>query len=326
MNKQELLSLLRRDGYVSGAELGQRLGVSRAAISKAVAALKREGYEIDSVPNRGHRLVTEADLLELAAIRAALGEHPWRGQIELLPTVDSTNNYLKTLGASGAPHGTVALAETQTGGRGRLGRSFDSAPGAGIYLSVLLRPACPPQALMTLTAQAAVATRRAIRAVTGAEAGIKWVNDLVLNGRKLCGILTELSIEAESGLVSYAVVGVGVNCNRPEEDYPPALRETVGSLLSETGTRVDRNALAAAMIRELSALPTLDWRAEYRAACVNLGKDVQILAPGQPLRIGKALDVGPDAELMVQTENGVEPIQSGEVSVRGLYGYVPVEN
>lgn len=321
MNKQELLALLRRDSYVSGAELGQCLGVSRAAISKAVAALKREGYEIDSVPNRGHRLIAEPDLLTRAGILEALGAHPWAGTVELLPTVDSTNNYLKTRGASGAPHGTVAIAAYQTGGRGRMGRCFDSAPGAGVYLSVLLRPACPPQALMTLTAQAAVATRRAIRSATGTEVGIKWVNDLVLNGRKLCGILTELSIEAESGLVSYAVVGVGVNCNRA--DFPPALRGIAGSLLSETGKRVDRNALAATMIRALSALPELEWQAEYRAACVNLGKDVQILAPGQPPRLGHAIDIGPNAELMVQTENGVEAVQSGEVSVRGMYGYIP---
>lgn len=323
MDKQELLALLRREAYVSGAELGRRLGVSRAAVSKAVAALKKEGYEIDSVPNRGHRLVAEPDRLELAAIRSALGGHPWAGTVEVLETVDSTNNYLKNRAAAGAPHGTVAIAECQTGGRGRLGRRFDSAAGAGVYLSVLLRPACPPQALMTLTAQAAVATRRAIRTVTGAETGIKWVNDLVLNGRKLCGILTELSIEAESGLVSYAVVGVGVNCNRAVADYPPELRGTVGSLRSETGTRVDRNALAAAMIRELSELPALDWREEYRAACVNLGREVQILAPGRPPRTGKALDVGPDAELIVQTETGTEAVQSGEVSVRGMYGYVP---
>jgi len=326
LDKQELLALLRRDSYVSGAELGKRLGVTRAAVSKAVAALKREGYGIDSVPNRGHRLAAEPDLLTRAGILVALGPHPWAGTVEVLETVDSTNSYLKTQAAAGAPHGTVVVANCQTGGRGRLGRSFDSSAGAGVYLSILLRPACPPNALMALTAQAAVAVRRAIRAVTGAEAGIKWVNDLVLNGRKLCGILTELSIEAESGLIAYAVVGAGLNCNRQIEDYHPALRDTVGTLLSETGKRVDRNALAAAMIRELSAMPELDWQAEYRSACVNLGKDVQILAPGQPPRTGKALDVGPDAELMVQTETGVEAVQSGEVSVRGLYGYVPVEN
>ena len=323
MDKQELISLLRSGDYVSGAELGARLGVTRAAVSKAVAALKREGWQIESVPNRGHRLAAEPDRLDRAALLAALGEHPWAGTLELLATVDSTNNLLKTRGAAGAPAGSVALADCQTVGRGRLGRRFDSAPGTGIYLSVLLRPACPPSELMTLTAQAAVAVRRAIRTVTGAEAGIKWVNDLVLEGRKICGILTELSLEAESGLVSYAVVGVGVNCNRPADSFPPELRETAGSILSQTGRRVDRNALAAEMIRQLSRLPELDWRAEYRAACVNLGKEVQILAPGQAPRAGRALDVGPDAELLVQTEAGVEAVQSGEVSVRGLYGYAP---
>ena len=322
MDKRELITLLQSGEYVSGAELGARLGVTRAAVSKAIAALKREGWAIDSVPNRGHRLLEEPDRLDRGAILAALGDHPWAGTVEVLDTVDSTNNYLKTRGAAGAPHGTVALADCQTGGRGRLGRSFDSAPGAGVYLSVLLRPACPPGQLMTLTAQAAVAARRAVQAVTGAETGIKWVNDLVLGGKKLCGILTELSLEAESGLVSYAVVGVGINCNRTADSFPPGLRETAGSILSETGRRVDRNALAAALIRELSALPTLDWREEYRAACVNLGKEVQILAPGQPSRTGVALDVGQEAELIVQTNEGIEHIRSGEVSVRGLYGYV----
>ena len=322
MDKRELIELLRAGDYVSGAELGTRLGVTRAAVSKAVTALKREGYVIESVPNRGHRLLAEPDKLSREAILEALGEHSWAGSLQFLPLVDSTNTHLKNLAAAGAPAGTWAVADCQTGGRGRLGRRFDSAPGSGIYLSVLLRPACPPGELMTLTAQAAVAVRRAIYAVTGAEAGIKWVNDLVLGERKICGILTELSLEAESGLVSYAVVGVGVNCNRSADSFPPELRGTAGSILSQTGRRVDRNALAAAMARELSVLPGLDWRAEYRAACVNLNREVQILAPGRPPRRGKALDVGEDASLLVETEAGPEHVQSGEVSVRGLYGYL----
>ena len=323
MNKKTLLELLRQGRYVSGAELGQRLGVTRAAVSKAIAGLKREGYVIDSVPNRGHLLRAEPDLLDRTAICAALGDHPWASQLQVLPTVDSTNTRLKTLAAAGAPHGTVLVADEQTGGRGRLGRSFDSASGCGVYLSVLLRPLCRPEMLMSLTAQAAVAARRAIRAVCGADAEIRWVNDLVLGGKKICGILTELSLEAESALVSYAVVGVGVNCNRPAEAFPPDLRQTAGSILSQTGLRVNRNELAAELIRALYALPTLDWQAEYRAACVNLGRQVQILAPGQPPRQALALDVDADAALLVRTEAGVERIQSGEVSVRGLYGYMP---
>ena len=346
MDKHEIIELLRRGEYVSGAELGRSLGVTRAAVSKAIAALKREGYGIESVPNRGHRLLSEPDRLDRAAILAALGDHPWADRLELLSSVDSTNNYLKArasqtspakercpsarTGAEGSapdpasPHsGAVAVAEAQTAGRGRLGRSFDSAPGAGSYLSVLLHPACPPAALMTLTARAAVAVRRAIREAAGVEAGIKWVNDLVLNGKKICGILTELSVEAESGLVSYAVVGVGINCNRPAAAFPPELRSVAGSILSETGKRVDRNALTAALIRALSELPGEEWLTEYRAACVNLGRPVQILAPGRPPRPGTALDVGPNAELLVQTETGVEAVRSGEVSVRGMYGYMP---
>ena len=256
-------------------------------------------------------------------ILAALGDHPWRGLLRFLPVVDSTNNYLKALAEEGAPHGTVAAADCQTGGRGRMGRSFDSAAGAGVYLSVLLRPACPPEALMTLTAQAAVASARAVEAVCGETVGIKWVNDLVLSGRKVCGILTELSVDAQSGLVRSAVVGVGVNCSRREEDFPPALRGTAGSLLSQTGRRPDRNLLAAALIRELSRLPGLDWREDYRARCLNLGKPVQVLRPGQEPIPALALDVGPQAELLVRLADGRQlAVNAGEVSVRGLYGYV----
>ena len=256
-------------------------------------------------------------------ILAALGDHPWRGLLRFLPVVDSTNNYLKALAEEGAPHGTVAAADCQTGGRGRMGRSFDSAAGAGVYLSVLLRPACPPEALMTLTAQAAVASARAVEAVCGETVGIKWVNDLVLSGRKVCGILTELSVDAQSGLVRSAVVGVGVNCSRREEDFPPALRGTAGSLLSQTGRRPDRNLLAAALIRELSRLPELDWREDYRARCLNLGKPVQVLRPGQEPIPALALDVGPQAELLVRLADGRQlAVNAGEVSVRGLYGYV----
>ena len=248
-------------------------------------------------------------------ILAALGDHPWRGLLRFLPVVDSTNNYLKALAEEGAPHGTVAAADCQTGGRGRMGRSFDSAAGAGVYLSVLLRPACPPEALMTLTAQAAVASARAVEAVCGETVGIKWVNDLVLSGRKVCGILTELSVDAQSGLVRSAVVGVGVNCSRREEDFPPALRGTAGSLLSQTGRRPDRNLLAAALIRELSRLPELDWREDYRARCLNLGKPVQVLRPGQEPIPALALDVGPQAELLVRLADGRQlAVNAGEVS------------
>lgn len=323
MKRSELLTLLQQGGYISGVELGRRLGVSRAAISKAVSVLRREGYAIAAVPNRGYLLEEPTKKLSRSGILADLGNHPWAGQLEVLSVVDSTNDYLKAAAAKGAPHGTVVVADGQLRGKGRLGRRFDSAPGTGIYFSVLLRPHCPAGALMTLTAQAAVAVRRAIRAVCGAAPGIKWVNDLVLGDRKICGILTELSLEAESALVSYAVVGIGINCNRPSEAFPEELRSIAGSILSQTGRWVDRTRLTAELIRQLSALPLTDWREEYRAACVNIGRPVQILNPGQPPRAGVAEDVGEQAELLVRLEDGsLEAVNAGEVSVRGLYGYV----
>ena len=321
MDRSELLNLLRGGEFVSGEELGQRFGVSRAAVSKAVAVLRREGWEIRSVPNRGYQLLAEPDLLTQNLVRADLEGHPWRDLVTVLPTVDSTNNRLKLLAAQGAPAGTVLIADCQTGGRGRMGRSFDSAAGKGIYLSLLLRPACPPAGLMTLTAQAAVAVRRAIAAVCGVQPEIKWVNDLYLNGKKICGILTELTLEAETGLVNYAVVGIGINCNRPAGDFPEALRPIAGSILSQTGRPVDRSRLAAEMIRALFELPDLDWHGEYTAACMNLGRPVSILAPGRPPEEALALSIGPQAELIVRTAAGeTRSVNSGEVSIRDAAG------
>lgn len=315
MQKDELLRILRNEGEISGAALGRRFGVSRAAVSKAVAALRREGCQICSTPNRGYRLIGEADSLTRNGILADLGDHPWAEYLRVFPVVDSTNDWLKAAAANGAPHGTVAAADCQTGGRGRLGRRFDSAAGSGVYLSVLLRPACPAAELMTLTAQAAVAVRRAIRSACGVLPGIKWVNDLLLDGKKICGILTELSLEAESGLAAYAVVGVGINCNRTE--FPPELSEIAGSILNQTGVRVNRCRLAAALIRELSALPRADWLDEYRDACVNLGQAVRLLAPGREPREGVAVGLGSQAELLVRFSDGtVETVNAGEISLR----------
>ncbi len=265
------------------------------------------------------------DRLSAGEIRAALGDHPWAELVRVLPEVDSTNDRLKALAAQGAPEGTALIADRQTAGKGRLGRRFDSPEGAGIYLSVLLRPHCPPAELMTLTAQAAVAVRRAVGEVCGVLPEIKWVNDLQLHGKKICGILTELSFEAGTGLVSGAVVGVGINCNR--ESFPPELQKIAGSLLSETGRPVDRSRLAAAMVRELSRLPRLPWREEYRAACVNLGRRVRVLSPvsgegpegvsGDVGPEGIAEDVGREAELLIRLADGsLLPVAAGEVSLR----------
>lgn len=234
------------------------------------------------------------------------------------PEVDSTNTRVKEWAGLGAEHGTVLLAGRQTGGRGRLGRCFESPP-EGLYLSLLLRPDCPPERCASLTPLAAVAVRRAVRRCTGTAVDIKWPNDLLLHGKKLCGILTELG--GQPGEI-WVVIGIGVNANTPTEAFSPELRGTAGSLLSETGRRVDVRNLAAALVQELDRLYDawrLDSRAcldEYREACVSCGRPLRILQNGGE-RSGFGLGINEDFSLRVRLDDGSqEDIRFGEVSVR----------
>ena len=325
MGKAEVLSLLRDGEYVSGEEISRALGVTRAAVWKAVQALRADGCSIDSVPNRGYCLHRPESALSDAAVHALLEGCPW--PINVLPTVDSTNTYAKAQAALGAPHGSVYVPGRQTGGRGRRGRTFVSPPG-GVYLSVLLRPQREAAELLWLTAAVAVAIRRAIRDCCPAEIGIKWTNDLVIGKRKVCGILTELAAEADSGMLEYAVVGIGVNCNTDTAALPEPARDVAISLREAVGTAVDPNALAAAMVRRLheldvqlpEALP--QWLAEYAGVCVTLGQDVQILRAGET-RLAHAIGIDEAGGLIVRYPDGTEGVvSSGEVSVRGMYGYV----
>lgn len=240
--------------------------------------------------------------------------------------VTSTNDVLKAMARDGAPEGTVLLVGEQTRGKGRLGRSFTSAAGKGIYLSALLRPNLPPEALLPLTGFTAEATIRAVRRAAGAEAGIKWVNDLILNGKKLCGILTE-SVFWE-GRLDCVIVGVGLNVNYDRADFPEELRDMAGSLKTELGRSFALAPIAAAMIEELDALyaallsgDTAPYLAAYRDHCLTLHKDVQLIQNGIS-RPAFALDVDDALGLLVRYGDGTEAlIRSGEASVRGLFGY-----
>ena len=329
MLKDEILALLRDTGdYVSGQEMSSRLGVTRAAVWKAVETLRQEGYEIDSVTRRGYRLAAVPDRLTQGEVLACLGDSPWRDRVRVLDTVESTNNLCKTLAAQGAPDGTVILADHQTGGRGRMGRSFFSPPGMGVYLSVILRPDTAPQNLLHLTCAFAAAMCDAVERACGLRPEIKWTNDLIHGGRKLSGILTELSIEAESGRVQYAVLGIGVNCGQKPGDFPPEVADKAGSLSMAVGGPVDRNRLAAEMIRsseELSRTLLTEkacWMEKYRRDCMTIGKDVEVLR-FDAMEKGRALDVDENGGLVVRYPDGrEETVSSGEVSVRGLYGYV----
>ncbi len=254
--------------------------------------------------------------------------HPWGEHLHCYERVESTNTLAKAMALQGAPHGTVLMADHQTSGKGRRGRSFHSPAGTGIYLSAILRPNCPPEQLMHLTCAVAAAMCSAIEKVTHLRPGIKWTNDLVYGQRKLAGILTELGF-APDGTVSYAVIGIGINCNQTAADFPPEIRDIAGSLAMAVGHTVDRAALAAAMIvalaRMAAALLTqkdaiLD---AYRRDCITLGMEVSVHRPGTPIRYGRAIDIDEDGALVVEFAPGqIETVNSGEVSVRGMYGYV----
>lgn len=321
MGKAEVLSLLRDGEYVSGEEISRVLGISRAAVWKAVSALRADGCCIDSAPNRGYCLVHRE--LNETIIRASLSGCPW--QLRVLKETDSTNNALKRECA--APHGTVLVTGRQTGGRGRLGRQF-SSPKGGVYLSVLLRPNAAPQELLHLTPMTAVAVRRAIMDCCGVQTDVKWTNDLVFGGKKLCGILTELTTEAGSGALQSVIIGIGVNCNTAQEDFPPEVQPMATSLSRIAGKPVDPNALAAAMVQRLYEMDAAllssraAWMREYEEACITVGQTVQVVRADER-RTAFAEGIDEFGGLKVRWEDGSqEVISTGEVSVRGMYGYV----
>lgn len=318
------LLALREGEFLSGQEISSQLGISRAAVWKTIDALRRDGYTIEARTGLGYRLAQAPDALTEREIRRHLAvDCP---DLRCLSEIDSTNSYLKREALAGAPHGTVAVADCQSAGRGRMARSFLSPPGKGVYLSVLLRPQLPPERLMGATGMAAVAVARAVERVSGAEVGIKWTNDLVLGNKKLCGILTEMALEGETGMVQSLVIGAGVNVGHTPQDFGPEISRIATSLRLE-GRAVSRPRLAAAMIQELRRLAEdlggdmTPWLADYRRRCVTLGRQVRLLwSEGQETAL--ALDIDEQFGLIVRRETGeLTTVRTGEVSVRGLYGY-----
>ena len=327
MSQQRVLEALQaaEGAYLSGQELSRDLGISRAAVWKAVEVLRRQGYDIEARTGRGYRLVGAPDLLTQETVERYLIRP--RDNFRVLSETDSTNSACRRLALEGAPDGTVVLADCQTAGRGRRGRSFQSPAGKGLFFSILWRPDCAPEQLLPLTALSAVAVCRAIRQVCGAQAQIKWPNDLVLSGRKLAGILTEMALEGESGHVSHVVVGIGVNVHQRLTDFDGEVAQIATSLDLALGGSVCRAQLAAALLEEMDILrrevlfAPEKWLAEYRAACLNIGKTVQLIW-GEEREPAQALAVDDRYGLVVRHRDGrVETLRSGEVSVRGLYGY-----
>lgn len=255
------------------------------------------------------------------------GDYPWKDRIHWFSSIGSTNDHLKQLARQGAPHGTAVLAGHQTNGHGRRGRSFHSPEGMGIYLSILLRPACRPADLMHLTCATAVAMCDAVEAAVGIQPGIKWTNDLVVGKRKLGGILTELSLTSD-GMVDYAIIGIGINCRQQTGDFPEEIRGIACSADMVTGKKNDPAILAVAMLENLYRMDQklLTHKEEmldrYRGKCITLGQEISLVR-GDDVRHGKALSVDGEGALVVAFSDGTtEAVNSGEVSVRGMYGYV----
>ena len=310
--RQALLQALSAAGgdYVSGQQLADTLGVSRAAVHKAAAALSAQGYALEAVSRRGYRLAGGDPFCA-----EAVGPYP--APVHIYDTLESSNRTAKLLALDGAPHGTLVLTAHQSAGRGRLGRKFESPAGKGVYCSILLRPELPAASAQTATIRAAVAVCRAVQSLCGLELAIKWVNDLYYQGKKVCGILTEAGTDLESGRLEWLVVGIGLNLTSTAADWPPELADKAGSLYPGGPAPVPRAALAGAIARELLALdPGEDCLDEYRARCFVPGHWVTVCT-GSETYAARALAIDDAGRLVVRRENGrEEALRCGEVTTR----------
>lgn len=324
--KTEILTWLReRDDYVSGQELCEHFGVSRTAVWKVIRQLKADGYKIEAVQNRGYRLIDDKTVYGADEISRLLDTR-WAGKkLCYYDSLGSTNAQAKVEAENGAPHGTLVVADMQTAGRGRRGRDWESPAKTNIYFTIALKPEFEPEKASMLTLVMAHAVARAIEQETGLACGIKWPNDIVINGKKVCGILTEMS--TERGYIHYVVIGVGVNVAK--QDFPEEIRMKAASLDSELGEKVSRSALLARIMHTFEEDYECFLRTEnlggllksYNKMLVNLDRQVTVLDPKEEFQ-GIAKGITVTGELLVEKENGeVVPVYAGEVSVRGIYGY-----
>lgn len=325
--KTEILTLLRESGeYISGQELCDHFGVSRTAVWKVMKQLQQEGYIIEAVRNRGYMLKENPDVLSKSELKSRI-HNRWAGkEIYFFEETGSTNIDAKRLGEEGAPHGTVVVADKQNAGRGRRGRTWESPAGKDIYFTILLRPEFPPDRVAGLTLVMALSVVQAIEEECGVEAGIKWPNDVVVNGKKVCGILTELTIETD--YIQHVVTGVGINVNL--EAVPEEIKETATSLLLESGRKTARAELLRKVLKKFegnyeSYAESLDMQsmaADYNAHLENRDRQVRVLDPKGEWE-GIARGINDSGELLVENATGeTVEVYAGEVSIRGLYGYV----
>ncbi len=343
--KYKIVQLLREaaPGYVSGGELGRRFGITRTAIWKHMEELRKEGYSIEASSRKGYRLMSCEDMLNSWEIEDNLGTFTVGRNVQYFDAIDSTNNHAKKLAAEGCPDGLAVVAGQQTAGRGRLGRSWVSPPDKGIYITVVLRPDMAPAETQIFTLAAAVAAVKAISASTGICLGIKWPNDLVTEGKKVCGILLEMSSEADR--VNYIVLGIGINYSQEPDEFPEELRSKAISLKmaaysfkSPTPSKAptpsipssySRLSLIRSILLELDTVYQLvlnggqeEILKMWRGHSVTIGREVSFTLRDIEYT-GTAVDITRDGKLSVECSDGVRrELYSGEVSVRGIYDYV----
>lgn len=326
--KQQIALILEQcdEKFISGSEIADRLGLTRAAVWKCIKQLEGDGYRIES-SRQGYRLGAESDALSEYSVNRYLGNMADTFRLEVLNEVDSTNNYLKDIAVK-AQHNSnmekpdswyTVIASGQSAGRGRRGRTFISSYGTGLYMSVLLRPHMTPDKTIRITTAAAVAACRAIEACTEAKAQIKWVNDVYVNGKKTCGILTEASMDLESGEPDWVVMGIGFNVYEPDNGFPEELKDIAGAI--ETVRRRDlRSRIAAEFLKEFhsvcSDIEAAAYSDEYKTRSFLIGQDINVIF-GNSVKRARAVDIDSECHLVVIYEDGTkEALSSGEVSVR----------
>lgn len=322
MQKKILDILLNTDDFISGQEISERLGVSRQAVWKSINALKEKGYEIQSVTNRGYRLVSSPNYLNESSLKSLLHNKIIGKNLIVLDSVDSTNDCLKKLGNEGSENGTVVVAREQTKGKGRLGRTWQSKKDDGIAFSVLLRPNVAPSEVSAITPLAGLAVCKAIREYTKLDCVIKWPNDIIVGRKKLVGILTEMSAEFDA--VEYVITGIGINIDHTS--FPEEIAFKATSLLLETGRHIDKNEFLACVLEHLEnefvknnleLTPTA--LSEYTDLCATVGRSVTFQRGTRRIS-GMAVGVSEHGELKVMMSDGtICLVNSGEVTVQGIY-------
>ena len=320
--KEMLLALLEdsKGTFFSGEEIARTLQVSRAAVWKAVNALREDGYTIDAATNKGYRLSPDSDILSPQGIRRFLKPEYRDLDLTVLPTAHSTNALVREKANQGCPEGCIIVACEQTDGRGRYGRQFFSPVDSGVYLSLLLRPtAYSPQQATCLTAAAAAAMCQAIEAVTGQQPGIKWVNDIFLHGTKVCGILTEAAVGLETGTLNYMVLGAGVNLYPPAEGFPEEIQSIAGSVLERSCPEAKNRLVGEFLNRFWDFYSHPECRAyleDYRARSLAIGRNVTVLSAGRAVS-AYAYGIDDDFRLLVRYDSGkTEALSYGEIRIQ----------